>query len=295
MDITRFRLALGLAAATLLAVSATGMPAAATVSADDGIEALLVDSPTATPTPPSGTPTPRPTVRPGDRPGDKPGDRPGDKPGDRKPRNVTYTGNVTAKGASDLTVKDRNGRIVIATVDSATKYKQEGNKSASFGDVKTGMQVAVYGTLQERQSTDPAGTYRIKALGVQLPRIQEKFIHVTGEITALSDTSVTVKDPKSGRSYTAMLNAQTKKEPKNATFAVGDRVLMRAKITEGQGTTATVTAQQLVKLPQPPVREPGKPEPSRTPNPSTSPTVPASPTATASPTTSPTATSTATR
>lgn len=116
---------------------------------------------------------------------------------------------------------------------------------------------------------------------VELPPIRERFRHVIGEITEISETSITVED-RDGKSHTGVLTPQTMKLPMGAAFAVEDRVLAIARWDDDAGEDGSLVVWLLVKLGQGP--QEGPPSPTT----DTTPTATATPTATSSPTPTPT-------
>lgn len=259
--------------------------------ADENLQ-VLADTPTSTATvspsatvQPSANPSVSPTRPAGPKPddADKPGKKPGKDDKSDKEKRRTFTGEVTALGANQFTLKDRNGRVVTVLVDASTKYHQPGNKNAGFADLKVKQRVSAFG-VQQRTAGGSDATPTLKAQQVKLPKVKDRFEHVIGEITALSDTSITVKD-REGKSTTGVLNSDTKKQPTGATFAVGDRVLVQARFDESQGSEGAWVVSHLVKLGTKPAPKPSGTPPSSSPSTST---------ATATATSTATSTSTAT-
>ena len=93
------------------------------------------------------------------------------------------------------------------------------------------------------------------AKGVQLPRLVKKYEQAIGEVTVLSDTSITIKG-RDGKTHTGNLNSHTKKLPEGATFAVGDRVLIIARWDDDAGSKGDLVVWLIVKLGRSPTGTP---------------------------------------
>ena len=161
---------------------------------------------------------------------------------------MTHLGTVTSVGSNQFTVKDRNGRVATVMVDSSTRYQQPGRRDPGFSDIKTGMNVGVYGMRQAPAKGETGAAFTLTALRVQLPRVRERFGHLTGRITSISDSAVTLSTGE-GRTVTATITSETKKLPSAATFAVGDRALLFVRYVEGADMGSVL---QMVKLGTPP-------------------------------------------
>ena len=293
----RYLLGAGAVIATLGAMTA---PAPNYAQAGDDPATLLADTLTTTATATStstntatasatSTSVPGPSATPSRTP-----ER--DNKGNREHK-ISVHGDVTEKAADSVTLKDRNGRTAIALIDAATKFTQEGSRaSPTLNDVKIGMRLDIYGILQSStpesrgrgKSLTSTRQQTLKAIVVRLPRVKERFSHLIGEITALSDASVTL-ETREGNINTGVINDKTKKLPQGATYAVGDRVLVFAKFDASQGSSGAWVVLQMVKLGPKQGNDTESPE-TVTPSPTASPTATA--TSTPSSTTSPTATAT---
>lgn len=87
-------------------------------------------------------------------------------------------GEVTAVGATTITVKGRHDTTRTVTVTGATAYKL-GPAAASKADVKVGSEMSAAGTVD-------GDTFTAITIWIERP-------HVEGEVTAKSATSITVK------------------------------------------------------------------------------------------------------
>ena len=105
-------------------------------------------------------------------------------------KHFAIAGSVTAISASSITVQTKDGRSVAATVDSDTKFS---------GDVKIGSMVLVKGEVEENNTFEADRVMTVV-------RPQKAF----GEITAKTDTSVTIKNNVTGESKTLVTNPDTK-------------------------------------------------------------------------------------
>ena len=74
---------------------------------------------------------------------------------------------------------------------------------------------------------ETGAAFTLTALRVQLPRVRERFGHLTGRITSISDSAVTLSTGE-GRTVTATITSETKKLPSAATFAVMSTLLANA-------------------------------------------------------------------
>lgn len=137
-------------------------------------------------------------------------------------------GTVTAKTDSSLTLAvqaDNRTEIegsVIVSINADTKYKS-GKDSATLADVIVGNRIAVSGELEN-------SVYTV-AIVQLMPRHQPK---VMGTVTAITDTSVTVKNNVTGEEKVVALEADTKvvvngESATTADIQVGDKGWIKLK------------------------------------------------------------------
>ena len=142
-------------------------------------------------------------------------------------------GEVTAVGASTITVKGRGSETRVITVTDATVY-QLGKAPGSKADVKVGVKVAA-------QGTESGDTFTAITVRVSLPA-------VAGEVSAVTPDSITIKH-RDGTTTVVHVGAKTTYEKKGndaatlADIAIGDRVAAEGVLrADGSMDAAAVEA-----------------------------------------------------
>ena len=123
-------------------------------------------------------------------------------------------GNVTAVTDSTITIKKRDASTQVITVTSSTIYTL-GKATGSKADVRVGVDISAQGTVDGSSFT---------ALAVHVA-----LAHATGTVTAVTDSTITIKDRKGETTVIHVSSSTTfKVRGKNgatiADIAVGDRV-----------------------------------------------------------------------
>ena len=154
-------------------------------------------------------------------------------------------GVVTALTSTSVTVSDRLGTSAVYAIDSATTVTNEG-RSASVSDLKVGEHVVI--TLAS-SATVTASSIEIDPDHGPGPR-HGRFGGPGGVVTALTGTSITVKD-RSGSSSTYTYGAATTvtKERAGATTAdlkVGEMVMLRVGASDATAAVSIDIEQPIV-------------------------------------------------
>lgn len=126
-------------------------------------------------------------------------------------------GTLSAKSSDSITVGTKSGTIEIE-VNDQTKYKVPGKKDATLDDIPVDSTVAVRVSRTVSETT---------ALAVHLIPGKPQRVHRVGEVSALTDTSITVKNKK-GEESTFSLIHETKYLPAGEKPKVGDVVTVVA-------------------------------------------------------------------
>jgi hypothetical protein len=163
-------------------------------------------------------------------------------------------GEVTAVGASSITVKGKGSETKVITVTDATVY-QLGKAAGSKADVKVGVKVSAAGTVN-------GDTFTAITVRISLPDVE-------GEVSAKTADSITIKH-RDGSTTVIHVTGKTtyeKKDKDPASFAdivVGDRV-------EAEGLLRADGSMDAVAVEARPKRVPKAPKASKAPETSAAP------------------------
>lgn len=125
---------------------------------------------------------------------------------------------VTAISGSSISLETADGWTRTITVDSGTTYSKSGDTIA-LGDLAVGDQVAF------RQTLEDDGSWTIDSVAVILP-------HVGGEVTAVSGSTITVKD-REGTSVTIKVDGDTEYQVNGDNAALSDVKVGMFLVAEG--------------------------------------------------------------
>lgn len=141
-------------------------------------------------------------------------------------------GTVTAKTASTLTLdvqadnREEIGDNVIVTLNADTKYRN-GKDNTALADIAIGAKVVASGQLQNSVYT----AANVHVMPVKQPKVM-------GEVTAVTDTSITVKNNTTGEEKVLALEPDTKVKVNGevattADIEVGDKgwIKLKANVT----------------------------------------------------------------
>jgi hypothetical protein len=135
---------------------------------------------------------------------------------------------ITDISGSNISLKTADGWTRTITVDSGTTYSK-GGATIALGDLKVGDQVG----FRETRETD--GSYTIDSVAVILP-------HAGGEVTAVSGSTITVKD-RDGTSVTIKVTGSTTYDVAGATAKLSDIKVGMFLVAEGtQNSDGSLTA-----------------------------------------------------
>jgi hypothetical protein len=129
---------------------------------------------------------------------------------------------ITVKGSVNVPTLTNN--LATVNVDANTKYFADKNQTVTLTDVKAGQQIVVSGTVS-------GSTLTAKNVRIIFPKGK-----VYGEVTAKTDTSITIKNNVTGTTQTFTTDANTKVnidgEAKTQTdVKVGDKGFVKFKTT----------------------------------------------------------------
>ena len=114
---------------------------------------------------------------------------------------------ITATSGNSISLKTADGWTRTITVDSGTTYSKSGD-TVALGDLKVGDEIGF------RQTHETDGSYSIDSVTVILP-------HAGGEVTAISGTTITVKD-RAGATVTINTTGTTEFQVNGDNAALAD-------------------------------------------------------------------------
>ena len=137
---------------------------------------------------------------------------------------------ITAISGSNLSLKTADGWTRTITVDSGTTYAK-GGATIALGDLKVGDEIGF------RETKESDGSYTIDSVAVILP-------HAGGEVTAISGSTITVKD-RDGASVTITVTGSTTYDVAGATAKLSDikvGMFLNAEGTQNSDGSLTSTS-----------------------------------------------------
>lgn len=137
---------------------------------------------------------------------------------------------ITAISDNSISLETADGWTRTITVDSGTTYSKSG-ATIALGDLKVGDEIGF------RQTLETDGSYSIDSITVVLP-------HAGGEVTAVSGTTITVKD-RDGASVTIETTGTTTFQVNGASAALADvkvGMFLGAEGTKNSDGSITATA-----------------------------------------------------
>jgi hypothetical protein len=154
--------------------------------------------------------------------------------------NGTFTGTVSSVGNSSFVIASKNRGSQTINVDASTKFKMDKN-GASIADVAVGQTVIVSGVWDRANANVAAKAVTIK---VQVMR-------VSGKVTAISGSTLTVVDAKNASySVDASSAKVTYKHGRKADLsivAVNDDVVVAGTAVSGANSFAAKTIRDVTK------------------------------------------------
>jgi hypothetical protein len=136
---------------------------------------------------------------------------------------------ITAISGSNISLKTADGWTRTITVDSGTTYAK-GGATIALGDLKVGDEIGF------RETKESDGSYTIDSVAVILP-------HAGGEVTAISGSTITVKD-RDGASVTITVTGSTTYDVAGATAKLSDikvGMFLNAEGTQNSDGSLTAT------------------------------------------------------
>jgi hypothetical protein len=150
----------------------------------------------------------------------------GGGPGDHGPGIGGIT--ITAISGSSISLKTADGWTRTITVDSGTTYAK-GGAAIALGGLKVGDEIGF------RETRESDGSYTIDSIAVILP-------HAGGEVTAVTGSTITVKD-RDGTSVTIKVTGSTTYDVAGATAKLSDIKVGMFLVAEGsQNSDGSLTA-----------------------------------------------------
>ena len=150
-------------------------------------------------------------------------------------------GTVASVGVDRITVKSADGKEQTVLVSDQTRYRQ-GRDEIKLEDLKPGDHVFLMGTAGSNNEITALMVRRVTEQEMQ--RFGADGDRAFGEITAIGDNQLTLRNPRQGERV-VKINEQTTfmKEGKASTLAnlkVGDRVMAVGKETNGEFTATRI-------------------------------------------------------
>jgi hypothetical protein len=144
-------------------------------------------------------------------------------------------GKVTAISGNTITINAKNAVAYTVNASNAKVWKNR-NNAATLADVKVGDTVIVQGAITGTSVT------ATNIIDVNLPVNKDKVSMITGTVTAISDTAITLKGTD-GTVYTATIVGSSFKDNKDKEYdkdkiKVGDTVTIKGTVS---GTTIDAT------------------------------------------------------
>jgi hypothetical protein len=137
---------------------------------------------------------------------------------------------ITAISGSSISLETADGWTRTITVDSGTTYAK-GGATIALGDLKVGDEIGF------RETKESDGSYTIDSVAVILP-------HAGGEVTAISGSTITVKD-RDGTSVTITVTGSTTYDVAGATAKLSDikvGMFLNAEGTQNSDGSLTATS-----------------------------------------------------
>jgi Domain of unknown function (DUF5666) len=125
---------------------------------------------------------------------------------------------ITAISGNDISLKTADGWTRTITVDTGTSYSKSGDTIA-LGDLEVGDEIGF------RQTRETDGSFTIDSIAVILP-------HAGGEVTAVSGTTITVKD-RDGATITIETSGTTEFQVNGDNAALADVKVGMLLVAEG--------------------------------------------------------------
>ncbi|MEA2675108.1 MAG: hypothetical protein QOI92_2300, partial [Chloroflexota bacterium] len=137
---------------------------------------------------------------------------------------------ITAISGSNISLKTADGWTRTITVDGGTTYAK-GDATVALGDLKVGDEIGF------RETKESDGSYTIDSVAVILP-------HAGGEVTAISGSTITVKD-RDGSTVTITVTGSTTYDVAGATAKLSDikvGMFLNAEGTQNGDGSLTATS-----------------------------------------------------
>jgi len=157
-------------------------------------------------------------------------------------------GKLTAIEGKSLTVQKDKKTFTVNTSDT-TQFKRKFGGTSSLNELSLNDQLLIIGN-RKKNSDGSHSTTEIEASYIRNMSIQRRFAVFTGEVTAKTDTTLTLKTQGRGI-QTVYISTNTKYAEKNkaisyASITIGDKILVKGELWDR--ATAKIDATSILRL-----------------------------------------------